>query len=85
MMFDRSAHAWNGQQEVAVFLPSLANAPHSWRPEGSTGVWLTIPGSVDMTFSMSASALDMAREQGRILVVEVGEDRNRETWVALDA
>ena len=85
MMFDRSAHAWNGEQDVAVFLAPLPNAPQSWRPEGSTGVWMTIPGNVDMTFSVSPPALEMAKERGRVLIVEVGEDGNRETWVSLDA
>jgi len=82
-MFDPVVHACNPDGEVAVFIKMLPEQPSGWRREGERGIWLMMPGVVDRSMSLSEQGMQGAIEQERLLVVEVGKEGNRETWVSL--
>lgn len=84
-MFDPVIHALNGDDQIAIFVPPYEQRPVSWRPEGRTGIWLSIPDRLDVSVSISPAALEKAVAGGRLLLVEIDATDIHETWVPVAA
>ncbi len=74
-------HLVNDEGQVMVLLPPLRRPPHSWQAFDGGVVGLVVPGEPPRFFSLTEGALALALESRWLLVVEVAEQPERETWV----
>lgn len=79
-------HGKNGHNQIIAFVPPLPVAPVSWRPEGDVMIWVDIPGHLERCFGMSPEFRQLAVDDGKLLMVEVGPGGiEREQWVPMEA
>lgn len=83
-MFWPVEHAVNRDGEVAVFVAPFEHRPTGWWADAK-GIWVIVPGQLDTAISVSPGAFESLASQDRLLIVEVDEHCNFETWVSAAA
>jgi hypothetical protein len=77
-------HFVNPEQGVAVLVDPLPSAPLAWRRTGDgKGFGLGFEAAGPLYFSLPPQSMAAAVARGQLLVIEVGEQAARETWVAM--
>ena len=70
----------NGDGEIALFVPPLGARPLGWREEDGEVVTFEAAGGRRLSVGCPPEALLVARERGRLLLVEVGASGPVAEW-----